>query len=168
MVRVLRRPASALARRPPSRTTKRSLRKHKVILESITQEKKKLRSVISFEAKPPPGYTFIPAGNPQLTGACKELCRNDGLKVYAVTVCLLATSLYPLSPPCFFCFSLLSPRSHNQRLDNSSYAHPQPFSTCAPYWVSFPKRCCCNSVYGPGFTTHSNWECNACSQQCCY
>ncbi|GFF49781.1 LOW QUALITY PROTEIN: hypothetical protein IFM46972_08886 [Aspergillus udagawae] len=85
MVRVFRRPASALARRLPSRTTKRTLRKHKVILESITQEKKKLRSVISFEAKAPPGYTFIPAGNPQLTGACKELCRKDGLKVYAVT-----------------------------------------------------------------------------------
>ncbi|RHZ66203.1 uncharacterized protein CDV56_105891 [Aspergillus thermomutatus] len=85
MVRVFRRPASALARRVPSRATKRTLRKHKVILESITQEKKKLRSVISFEAKAPPGYTFIPAGNPQLTGACKELCRKDGLKVYAVT-----------------------------------------------------------------------------------
>ncbi|GIK02665.1 hypothetical protein Aspvir_006724 [Aspergillus viridinutans] len=85
MVRVFRGPASALARRLPSRTTKRTLRKHKVILESITQEKKKLRSVISFEAKAPPGYTFIPAGNPQLTGACKELCRKDGLKVYAVT-----------------------------------------------------------------------------------
>ncbi|KAL1967511.1 hypothetical protein VTN77DRAFT_3026 [Rasamsonia byssochlamydoides] len=54
-------------------------------MESITQEKKKLRSVISFEAKAPPGYTFIPAGNPQFTSACKEMCRKDGLKVFAVT-----------------------------------------------------------------------------------
>lgn len=54
-------------------------------MESVTQEKKKLRSVISFEAKAPPGYTFIPAGNPQLTNACKDICRTDGLKVFAVT-----------------------------------------------------------------------------------
>ncbi|RAK93609.1 hypothetical protein BO79DRAFT_186220 [Aspergillus costaricaensis CBS 115574] len=85
MARVSRRPPSVLARRAPSRIVKRNARKHRVILESVTQEKKKLRSVISFEAKAPPGYTFIPAGNPQLTTACKELCRKDGLKVFAVT-----------------------------------------------------------------------------------
>ncbi|RJE25637.1 hypothetical protein PHISCL_02030 [Aspergillus sclerotialis] len=54
-------------------------------MESITQEKKKLRSVISFETEAPPGYTFIPAGNPRLTAACKEACRKDGLGVFAVT-----------------------------------------------------------------------------------
>lgn len=86
MARVFRRPASALARRASSRAAQRAARKHKVIMESVTQEKKKLRSVISFEAKAPPGYTFIPAGNPQLTSACKEICRKDGLKVFAVTV----------------------------------------------------------------------------------
>ncbi|GLA23233.1 hypothetical protein CBS76997_603 [Aspergillus niger] len=85
MARVSRRPPSVLARRATSRIAKRHARKHRVILESVTQEKKKLRSVISFEAKAPPGYTFIPAGNPQLTTACKELCRKDGLKVFAVT-----------------------------------------------------------------------------------
>ncbi|GKZ31135.1 hypothetical protein AbraIFM66950_011276 [Aspergillus brasiliensis] len=85
MARVSRRPPSVLARRAPSRVVKRNARKHRVILESVTREKKKLRSVISFEAKAPPGYTFIPAGNPQLTTACKELCRKDGLKVFAVT-----------------------------------------------------------------------------------
>ncbi|PWY66133.1 hypothetical protein BO94DRAFT_570270 [Aspergillus sclerotioniger CBS 115572] len=85
MARVSRRPASVLARRVPSRVLKKTARKHRVILESVTQEKKKLRSVISFEAKAPPGYTFITAGNPQLTTACKEMCRKDGLKVFAVT-----------------------------------------------------------------------------------
>lgn len=54
-------------------------------MESVTQEKKKLRSVISFEAKAPPGYTFIPAGNPKFTNACKEVCRKDGLKVFTVS-----------------------------------------------------------------------------------
>ncbi|OJJ49526.1 hypothetical protein ASPZODRAFT_58735 [Penicilliopsis zonata CBS 506.65] len=83
MARVARRAASAFAPRTANRAARR--RRHKVVMETVTQEKKKLRSVLSFEAKAPPGYTFIPAGNPQLTTACKEMCRNDGLKVFAVT-----------------------------------------------------------------------------------
>lgn len=41
---------------------------------------------ISFETKPPPGYTFIPAGNPGFTNGCKELCRKDGYKIFTVSV----------------------------------------------------------------------------------
>ncbi|EEP80873.1 predicted protein [Uncinocarpus reesii 1704] len=74
--------AAALAR---SNGARAKIRKHKIIMETVTQEKKKLRSVISFEAKAPPGYTFIPAGNPKFTSACKELCRKDGLKVFTVS-----------------------------------------------------------------------------------
>lgn len=37
---------SASARRAPSRAIQRRARKHKVIMETITQEKKKLRSVV--------------------------------------------------------------------------------------------------------------------------
>ncbi|KAL4975494.1 hypothetical protein BDW66DRAFT_137397 [Aspergillus desertorum] len=85
MTRVPRRSLSVPARRSPGMIAKRKARKHKVILESITQEKKKLRSVISFEAKAPPGYTFISAGDPFFTTTCKERCRRDGLKVYAVS-----------------------------------------------------------------------------------
>ncbi|KAJ5281933.1 hypothetical protein N7478_007305 [Penicillium angulare] len=84
MTRVVRRGASAW--RAPSRAMQRRARKHKVIMESMTQEKKKLRSVISFEAKAPTGYTFIPAGNPHLTTACKEWCRKEGCQIYAVSV----------------------------------------------------------------------------------
>ncbi|KAL4930036.1 DUF2293 domain-containing protein [Aspergillus undulatus] len=85
MTRVTRRSASIVGRRSPIWIAKRKARKHKVILESVTQAKKKLRSVISFEAKAPPGYTFISAGDPHFTTTCKELCRKDGLKVYAVS-----------------------------------------------------------------------------------
>ncbi|KAL4774772.1 hypothetical protein BDW60DRAFT_214723 [Aspergillus nidulans var. acristatus] len=85
MTRVPRRSVSVLARRSPGLIARRKARKHKVILESVTQEKKKLRSVISFEAKAPPGYTFISAGDPFFTTTCKERCRRDGLKVYAVS-----------------------------------------------------------------------------------
>ncbi|KAJ5667527.1 hypothetical protein N7507_003391 [Penicillium longicatenatum] len=85
MARVVRRAASAAAWRAPSRAIQRRARKHKVIMESVTQEKKKLRSVICFEAKAPTGYTFIPAGNPLLTTACKEQCRKEGSQIYAVS-----------------------------------------------------------------------------------
>lgn len=49
MARVVRRAASASARRAPSRAVQRRARKHKVIMESVTQEKKKLRTVVSVE-----------------------------------------------------------------------------------------------------------------------
>ncbi|KAG5293529.1 DUF2293 superfamily domain-containing protein [Histoplasma capsulatum G186AR] len=86
MTRVIARATSAQAAlRARSRVPKPKIRKHKIIMETVTQEKKKLRSVISFEAKAPPGYTFIPAGNPKFTNACKEMCRQDGLQVFAVS-----------------------------------------------------------------------------------
>ncbi|KAF7714707.1 Uncharacterized protein PECH_007068 [Penicillium ucsense] len=83
MARVVRR--AAAARSAPSSVARRRARKHKVIMEAITQEKKKLRSVICFEAQAPSGFTFIPAGNPLLTTSCKERCRKDGLQVFAVS-----------------------------------------------------------------------------------
>jgi len=78
-------------------------KKHKVILESVSKEKNQLRSVvrrgdgpardtthphrqISFRADPPPGYTFIPAGNPELTNALKEFARRGNHKILAVSV----------------------------------------------------------------------------------
>lgn len=61
-------------------------------MESVTQEKKKLQSVICFEARAPTGYTFIPAGNPQLTTACKERCRKEGLRIHAVSTTPHATT----------------------------------------------------------------------------
>ncbi|OQE37889.1 hypothetical protein PENCOP_c009G05312 [Penicillium coprophilum] len=85
MARVIRRAASASVRNGPGRAIQRRAKRHKVIMESVTQEKKKLRSVICFEAQAPSGYTFIPAGNPQLTTTCKERCRDEGLQIYAVS-----------------------------------------------------------------------------------
>jgi hypothetical protein len=79
-------------------------RKHRVVIESVTQEKKKLRTVVSrdasnialttdvqsmqlsFTASPPPGYTFIPAGHPELTAAMKEFARKGNHQIYAVSV----------------------------------------------------------------------------------
>ena len=41
---------------------------------------------LSFTAKPPPGYTFIPAGHPELTAAMKEFARKGNYQIYAVSV----------------------------------------------------------------------------------
>ncbi|KAK6381004.1 hypothetical protein LTS17_005205 [Exophiala oligosperma] len=76
--------------------------KHTVVVEGTSKEQNKLRSVvrlasclprgttyldrqITFRADPPQGYTFIPAGNPELTAALKEFARRGDHKIYAVT-----------------------------------------------------------------------------------
>ena len=41
----------------------------------------------SSQPEPPPGYTFIPAGDPQITSRCKHFARVDGAKVFEVSVC---------------------------------------------------------------------------------
>lgn len=41
---------------------------------------------LSFKAEPPTGYTFIPAGNPELTNALKEFARKGNHRIYAVSV----------------------------------------------------------------------------------
>ena len=43
-------------------------------------------SQLSFQADPPPGYTFIPAGNPQLTRALKEFAQRGNYKIFSVSV----------------------------------------------------------------------------------
>ncbi|MCJ1401739.1 hypothetical protein MMC11_004956 [Xylographa trunciseda] len=58
---------------------------YKVVLEEVTQKKKKLITAGSFHVNPPPGYTFIPAGDPQITNRCKDIARKDGAKVYTVS-----------------------------------------------------------------------------------
>ena len=52
------------------------------------------RPQISFRAEPPPGYTFIPAGNPQLTAALKEFARRESRKIHQVSV---SHALFPPS-----------------------------------------------------------------------
>ena len=51
MARVRARAPSAQAVRARSRVPKPQLRKHKIIMESVTQEKKKLRSVVRAHEK---------------------------------------------------------------------------------------------------------------------
>ncbi|EKG13004.1 protein of unknown function DUF2293, partial [Macrophomina phaseolina MS6] len=58
---------------------------YKVVLESVTQKKKKLRLSATFDQNPPPGYTFVGFGDAKLTSQCKEFCRKRGELAYSVS-----------------------------------------------------------------------------------
>ncbi|TKA80411.1 hypothetical protein B0A49_01188 [Cryomyces minteri] len=66
-------------------TQKRKNKQYKVVLESVTQEKRKLHSINVSDARVPPGYTYIPVGHPEFSECCKELSRVKGLPVYVVS-----------------------------------------------------------------------------------
>lgn len=84
------------------RAAAKKQRRHRVVIETVAQEQKKLKttvgglldshsqqliaSQITFQARPPNGYTFIPAGNPDLTNALKEASRHASQQIYAVSV----------------------------------------------------------------------------------
>ncbi|KAL8873216.1 MAG: hypothetical protein Q9174_001280 [Haloplaca sp. 1 TL-2023] len=69
-----------------ARTNEQRKTSHKVILEEMTEKKKKLHTTLSFQSQAPPGYNFVAAGDPRLTAKCKEIARARGLTVYIVSV----------------------------------------------------------------------------------
>jgi hypothetical protein len=92
------------------RAAAKKQRRHRVIIENVEQKqlkttvglrrseqiqlaRKLTRPQISFQVRPPNGYTFIPAGNPDLTNALKEASREANQQIYAVSVCLLAVNI---------------------------------------------------------------------------
>ncbi|KAH9882006.1 hypothetical protein J1614_001177 [Plenodomus biglobosus] len=58
---------------------------YKIVLEAVTQEKKKLHSILTYASNAPTGFGFIPAGNPEVTEWCKEQCRQRNLDVHIVS-----------------------------------------------------------------------------------
>ncbi|KAK4236163.1 hypothetical protein C8A03DRAFT_17165 [Achaetomium macrosporum] len=61
--------------------------KHKSWFEFIENKdkKKKLEFEFTERREPPPGFEFVPIGNPALTTACKELSREQGAMIFIVT-----------------------------------------------------------------------------------
>ncbi|KAK3344016.1 hypothetical protein B0T25DRAFT_462838 [Lasiosphaeria hispida] len=61
--------------------------KHKSYFEFIENKdkKKKLELEFTSDHRPPPGFEFVPIGNPALTTACKELSREQGAMIFIVT-----------------------------------------------------------------------------------
>ncbi|KAK0626066.1 hypothetical protein B0T14DRAFT_509080 [Immersiella caudata] len=61
--------------------------KHKSWFEFVEnkEKKKKLEFEFTEDRHPPPGFEFVPIGNPALTTACKELSREQGAMIFIVT-----------------------------------------------------------------------------------
>ncbi|KAK0634938.1 hypothetical protein B0T17DRAFT_586596 [Bombardia bombarda] len=61
--------------------------KHKSWFEFIENKdkKKKLEFKFTESREPPPGFEFVPIGNPELTTKCKELSRELGAMIFIVT-----------------------------------------------------------------------------------
>ncbi|KAJ4134748.1 hypothetical protein NW768_004349 [Fusarium equiseti] len=62
--------------------------KHHSYFEFVENKdkKKKLEFQITTKKTPPPGFEFVPAGNPELTTACKELSREKDAMIFIVSL----------------------------------------------------------------------------------
>ncbi|KAH0496273.1 hypothetical protein TgHK011_003644 [Trichoderma gracile] len=49
------------------------------------EKKKKLEYQVTTESTPPPGFEFVPIGNPELTAACKEISREKDAMIFIVS-----------------------------------------------------------------------------------
>ncbi|KAF2708926.1 hypothetical protein K504DRAFT_408226 [Pleomassaria siparia CBS 279.74] len=63
----------------------RKKKPYKVVLEAVTQERKKLHSFTTYRENAPPGYVFVPVGHPDLTEYCKDRCREWNLDAIIVS-----------------------------------------------------------------------------------
>ncbi|EJT76871.1 hypothetical protein GGTG_06785 [Gaeumannomyces tritici R3-111a-1] len=61
--------------------------KHRTYLEFVENKdkKKKLEFEVTTAREPPPGFEFVPVGNPDLTKACKELSRGQDAMIFIVS-----------------------------------------------------------------------------------
>ncbi|KAL2205124.1 hypothetical protein CC79DRAFT_1370944 [Sarocladium strictum] len=61
--------------------------KHHTYFEIVENKdkKKKLETKITTDRQPPPGFEFVPMGNPVLTTACKELSRERDAMIFIVS-----------------------------------------------------------------------------------
>ncbi|CAK7203362.1 hypothetical protein SEUCBS139899_006095 [Sporothrix eucalyptigena] len=55
------------------------------IVENKDKKKKKLEFENTSRRTPPPGFEFVPVGNPELTTACKELSREQDAMIFVVS-----------------------------------------------------------------------------------
>ena len=55
-------------------------------LQENTEKKKKLEYQVTTDKNPPPGFTYVPVGNPELSRACKELSRERDYMIFIVSV----------------------------------------------------------------------------------
>ncbi|CAI6098969.1 unnamed protein product, partial [Clonostachys chloroleuca] len=68
-------------------TVPKTKSKHHSYFELVENEdkKKKLEFQVTTKTTPPPGFEFVPSGNPELTTACKELSREKDAMIFIVS-----------------------------------------------------------------------------------
>ncbi|TPX07854.1 uncharacterized protein E0L32_010429 [Thyridium curvatum] len=73
----------------PRRAAPQIKSKHQSYFELVENKdkKKKLEFKITADQNPPPGFEFVPIGNPKLTSACKEISREQDAMIFIVSVC---------------------------------------------------------------------------------
>jgi len=54
--------------------------------ENTEKKKKPLDIEVTSSRKPPPGFTMVPVGHPELTSMCKEISREGGAMIFIITV----------------------------------------------------------------------------------
>lgn len=90
---------------------------------------------------PPPGFEFVPAGNPALTTKCKELSREQEAMIFIVTVCRLRCYGSPTIPP--------TPLTTPFTVDYWPVLEG-PEHTSQQSWPSYPAIHCRKGARGPG------------------
>lgn len=65
--------------------SKKPKKPYKILLEAVTQEKRKLQSILTYHDRAPEGFGYIPVGYPEITEWCKEQCRQRSLDVHIVS-----------------------------------------------------------------------------------
>lgn len=59
---------------------------------NLDKKEKKLEYRMTKSQDPPPGFSFIPVGNPELSNACKEISREKEYLIFVVTVSCIFSS----------------------------------------------------------------------------
>jgi hypothetical protein len=68
---------------------KMKYKSHFEIQENTDKKQKKLEFLKTDKKEPPPGFTFVPVGNPELSSACKEISRETDALIYIVSVSII-------------------------------------------------------------------------------
>ncbi|KAF2747684.1 hypothetical protein M011DRAFT_401675 [Sporormia fimetaria CBS 119925] len=91
----------------------RKKKPYKVVMEMVTQEKKKLHTKMAYSVEPPRGYSFVELGDRDLTEYCREQCRKQNLVFHVVSK---------------RGSSQLEPDTEDTRIDSQLIGHHFPFA----------------------------------------
>lgn len=63
--------------------------------ENKDKQDKRLDTSVTRDKNPPPGFSFVPVGNPELTKKCKDISREREHMIFIVSVCIPSSARRP-------------------------------------------------------------------------